>query len=52
MQLKKLLPLALGAVASAQNLTEVLGSQNASLSSLNSTHPAILPYASIPLCRC
>jgi len=45
MQLKKLLPLALGAVASAQNLTDVLASQNASLSTLNSllaTNPTLV----------
>jgi hypothetical protein len=37
MQLKNLLPLALGVVASAQSLSAALASQNASLSTLNST---------------
>ncbi|CZR57765.1 related to TGF beta induced protein ig-h3 precursor [Phialocephala subalpina] len=45
MQLKHLLPLALGAGASAQNLAEALASQNSSLSSLNAllaSQPAIV----------
>ncbi|KAE9369162.1 Fasciclin-domain-containing protein [Stipitochalara longipes BDJ] len=45
MQLKKFLPLALGAVASAQNLTDVLASQNSSLSALSSllaTNPTLV----------
>lgn len=39
MHMKKLLPLALGAVTSAQNLTAAIASQNASLSTLSSTVP-------------
>lgn len=45
MQLKHLLPLALGAGASAQSLAEALASQNSSLSSLNAllaSQPAIV----------
>ncbi|PMD42825.1 Fasciclin-domain-containing protein, partial [Hyaloscypha variabilis F] len=45
MQLKKLLPLALGAVASAQSLTALLASQNSSLSALSSllgTNPTLV----------
>lgn len=45
MHIKKLFPLALGAVASAQNLTDALASQNSSLSTLNTllaTQPALV----------
>jgi hypothetical protein len=49
MQLKKLLALALGAVASAQNmsLTELLTAQNSSLSTLTSMSPIPL-HNSVP----
>lgn len=53
MQLKSLLPLALGAVASAQtmNLTALLASQNSTLSTLNSKYIPIPLRSSIPLFR-